>query len=111
MVLRRRGPDRVGHQISRNGLNPQAAEDRGSLTGRGLNREYSANSGQSIGGVGARVAFIGAALALRKAGAPQLPCVLLALAGLTLWSGHLPTVPVSMPLLLTGISRLDRRAL
>jgi hypothetical protein len=64
----------------------------------------------SIGALGAMVGFVGAALALRRAGAARLPCVLIGLAGLTFWSGHLPTVPVSMLMLVVATCLLEFRA-
>jgi hypothetical protein len=56
------------------------------------------------------VGFVAAALALRHAGAPRLATILLALAGLTFWSGHLPTVPLSMAFLVASTAILELRA-
>jgi len=40
----------------------------------------------------------------------RLPCILIGLAGLTFWSGHLPTVPVSMLLLIVATCVLEFHA-
>jgi hypothetical protein len=64
----------------------------------------------ALGGLGAIVGFVGAALALRRAGAPRVATLLLGLAGLTFWSGHLPTMPLSMTFLVASTAMLEIRA-
>jgi len=64
----------------------------------------------ALGGLGAMVGLFGASLALRQAGAPRVSTVLLALAGLTFWSGHIPTVPLSMAFLIASYAILEFRA-